>query len=227
MKKAIINVSVHLLHKIKPCLKEAGYHATAIDDQSDGLTLLSHGVYDLAVVEFPPDQEHIGCIEKMRAVSNAAILVLVASEDYRDIRPFLECADDALLLQFDEREFTVRATALAKYPRAPWRDEHREDNSVQLGEFRAFPAKCIISHNRTPVKLTPTEFAILNLLASHPGQVFTQGQIYNAINNDYDDVNVDKVISNHISRLRKKLHRISKVEHIKLERAMGYHFDTD
>ena len=75
----------------------------------------------------------------MRAVSNAAILVLVYSEDYRDIQPFLECADDAMLSQFDEREFTVRATALAKYPRAPWRDENCEENSVQLGEFRAFP----------------------------------------------------------------------------------------
>lgn len=225
MKKAIISVQDNLLPKVKLCLKEAGYQTTSVDDPSDGLNLLSSGIFDLVVTEFAPERQYIDCIDKIRSVSNAAILVLVSSDNYSDVEAFLERADDAILSHFDLQELTVRAKALAKYPRAPWRDEYREENWLYLGEFRVFPAKCIVVRNRTPVKLTPTEYAILSLLASHPGQVFTQEQIYNSINNDYADINVDKTVSNHISRLRKKLGQITKAEYIKVERAVGYHFD--
>ncbi|MDL2294881.1 response regulator transcription factor [Ruminococcaceae bacterium OttesenSCG-928-D13] len=226
MKKAIISVQDNLLPKVKPCLKEAGFRTIWVDDPRDGLNLLASGMFDLAVIEFAPERIYVDCIDKIRTISNAAILVLVSSDNYYDVEIFLEKADDAILSQFDSQELTVRAKALAKHPRAPWRNTHREENCQHYGELRIFHAKCVVARNRTPVKLTPTEYAILNLLASHPGQIFTQEQIYNAVHNDYNEVNVDKTVSNHISRLKKKLRKISKAEYIKVERAIGYHFEA-
>ncbi len=77
--------------------------------------------------------------------------------------------------------------------------------------------------NGTYVKLTRKEFDVLYFLASHPGQVFTRGQIYNHVWHNDTDYNVDESVKSCIKSLRKKLVSASK-DYIQNVHGVGYRF---
>lgn len=225
-KKALVQVADSRLPKVMPCLKEAGYRLTIVEDIEEGRTILPTANYVLVVFEFQPGPDFVDCIDDIRSLSGASILALVNGEDYEDIEPYLMLADDAMLTDFDPKELMVRARALAKHPHAIWRQKS-EENGLQFGELHIFPTRYTVSYNRRPIKLTPTEYSILALMAAHPGQIFTRNQINDAIHNDYVDIDVDKTISNHIGRLRRKLAKVAKRDFFPTEWAVGYYFDPE
>lgn len=224
--KAFVMVGASRLTFVVPCLKNAGFRLTTAEDFDESRIILAAGAYDLIVYEFSLDQDYEIIIKKIRKVCAAPLLALVESRDYNALESFLALADDAMLMPFDNHELTARARALAKYPRAPWREKDNVDNCLRFGKLRVFPAKHTAAQGHKPVKLTPTECSILILLASHPGRLFSRTQIYDAVRDGYSDVNVDKTVSNHMSQLRKKLRKISCDKYITSERDIGYRFEA-
>jgi two-component system response regulator BaeR len=63
------------------------------------------------------------------------------------------------------------------------------------------------SFNGTPIKLTPNEFKLLQLLASRPGQTFTREQLLDDLHGAASSV--DRSVDSHIKNLRKKLETAS------------------
>lgn len=75
----------------------------------------------------------------------------------------------------------------------------------------------------TPVDLTRREFDLLFFFAKHPGQVFSRGQLYEQVWDDFYELGGDESVKSHIKTLRKKLsvlgtHIIDNV------RGVGYRF---
>ena len=52
--------------------------------------------------------------------------------------------------------------------------------------------------------MTPTEFRLLRLLASHPGRIYSRAQILDMAYYETDDVS-DRIIDSHVKNIRKKI----------------------
>ena len=73
------------------------------------------------------------------------------------------------------------------------------------------------------MELTRTEFEILNLMASHPGQAFSKERLYDLIWKEPYFGN-ENVLNTHINRLRAKLKMVSNSDttYIKTLWGIGY-----
>lgn len=224
LKKALVVVSaIHTL-SVSTCLKEAGYRLTLVEDMRDGLDLLRQHEYDLLVAEFQPDHEFEACIEQIRQAGNVSLLALVPAFDYEQLGPFLDLADDALLADFQPKELTVRARALSKHPKAPWHSSDSIDQRLFYGDLCISANRHRATYKRASLHLTKIEFRIFQLLALHPGQVFSRDQIFSSVWDGYPDGAVDKTVSNHVQRIRKKLVKKAGRDYIQTKWGVGYYF---
>ena len=77
----------------------------------------------------------------------------------------------------------------------------------------------------TDLSLTPVEFALLKMLSTQPGRVFSRDQLMNGMYSDYRVVS-DRAVDTHVKNLRKKLHEVSGVEEmIRSVYGLGYRFE--
>lgn len=224
-KKAIVNVGAQILPKVSTSLRAAGFHLTNVDDAMDALAILEKKEYDLLVFEANTSISYQGCIEKVQLLSSAPILALVDADDYTQAEGVFSLVDDALLVDFDPKELTVRARALKKHPNAPWNDRDRLDTRFFYGDLCISILKRDVLFKRMPIKMTKTEFKIFRLLASNPEQVFSCRQIYTNVWNEYTDIEVDGIIRSHIQHIRKKLEKATQLSYICAKWGFGYYFD--
>ena len=89
------------------------------------------------------------------------------------------------------------------------------------------PDKREVTRNNRKIKLTFTEFEILNLLAQNSGKVFSKEQIYNIVwkepySGDYN------IVMSHIRNIRKKIEdNPSKPVYIQMVWGVGYCFNKN
>lgn len=75
---------------------------------------------------------------------------------------------------------------------------------IKIRDLEIDPVCYTVSRQGNPIDLTPIEFQILHLLASHPGQAFSKERLYELIWKEPYFGN-ENVLNTHINRLRLKL----------------------
>ena len=143
-------------------------------------------------------------ITLFRAKSNAPIVVTSAKGALVDKVGLLRMgADDYLVKPFELEELLARIEACLRRT-ATSSTSCGADNGLSFGRWALVPASREFLVDGTPVKLTRTEFEILELLTRHPGRVFTRSEIANTAHNDGADRG-DKTADAHIANIRAKL----------------------
>jgi DNA-binding response OmpR family regulator len=154
------------------------------------------------------------------------ILMLTArSEEFDKVLGLELGADDYLTKPFSIRELVARIKAIvrrssrsgagAAAPTAAAIEIH--DLSIHLEKRR------VIQEDRT-IELTPKEFDLLVLFASHPGRVFTRDELLNQVWG-YQFEGYGHTVNSHINRLRSKIERDpSEPELITTVWGVGYRF---
>ena len=143
-------------------------------------------------------------ITLFRSKSNAPIVVTSAKGALVDKVGLLRMgADDYLVKPFELEELLARIEACLRRA-APSGTSCDADNGLSFGQWTLIPASREFLVDGTPMKLTRTEFEILELLVRHPGRVFTRGEIANTARNDGVDRG-DKTADAHIANIRAKL----------------------
>jgi two-component system KDP operon response regulator KdpE len=163
--------------------------------------LAERAVPDLIVLDLNmPGIDGMEVIRRMRAWSKTPILILSVREDEADKVEALEAgADDYLTKPFGTNELLARVRALLRRTSS---DEQRmkrfEVDSIVIDlDMRS------VSRDGETVHLTKTEWALLDVLSSHPGRLLTQRWILEEVwGPGYDDANVLRVF---VSQLRKKI----------------------
>ena len=84
-----------------------------------------------------------------------------------------------------------------------------DDKVIRRGKLLLDPNRHACSWNGEPVRLTVTEFLILESLAKRPGYVKSRDQLMDAAYDDQVYVD-DRTIDSHIKRLRKKFRKTDK-----------------
>lgn len=204
-------------------LSLAGYETVAAADGLEGKELFERNGPDLVITDLAmPRADGLSVIAAVRRIDRTPVLVLsVRGEEEDKVRALDLGADDYVTKPFSLRELLARV-----------RSQLRR-SGVAADEVLRFPDLEIDRGRRTVIQagrevhLTPTEFAILELLASHAGKPVTLRQIVGAVWRGASATTADTVRV-HVGSLRRKLEPDpSDPRYIGTEPWVGYRFLTE
>ncbi len=171
--------------------------------------------YDLAISENPdliildislPEMDGIEVCQKVRAKQTTPIIMLTAKTEEIDRVLGLEVgADDYITKPFSIREFTARVKAI--FRRTKFIEESLSESVSQKISFDDLSIdieKRKVLKGGNKVELSPKEFELLVLMASHPGKSYTRGDLLKIIWG-YDFDGYEHTVNSHINRLRAKI----------------------
>ncbi len=196
---------------LREALQDADYRVWVAGTGADGERLLSEVRPDLVLLDLVlPDVDGLVLCASLRSRWNMPIILLSGTQRQRDRVLGLKLgADDFIPKPFDLNELLARIEAVMRrsaVPVAPVPEQMRSTAEAQtFGSFRIDRARRLASVATHILELTPTEFQILSLMATRPGEVFTRQELASALW-DRVDVSKSRAIDVHIRRLRQKLH---------------------
>jgi DNA-binding response OmpR family regulator len=223
IKIVIVEDEPDILEALEYNLARENFDVICATNGIDGLQLIQQHKPNLALLDLMlPGIDGLEICRQVRANSEIAqtpIIMLTAKSEESDIVLGLGIgADDYISKPFSPRELIARIKAMLR------RDQSNvapQKNSITINGLTINSHKFKVTFNGEKIKLTATEFRLLEYLSKHPGQVFSREQI---MNNAYgsDVVVVDRNIDVHVRSIRKKIGE----EHQFIEtiRGVGYSF---
>ncbi|MGB5530959.1 MAG: response regulator transcription factor [Ignavibacteriaceae bacterium] len=210
-------------------LKDLNCEVTTIMDGSEGLKSATSNPFDLIVLDLmlPKVNGLEICKEVRRKDIYTPILMLTSKSEEMDKVLGLEVgADDYLTKPFSIREFIARVKAILRRVEAIQK-EIGSDADISVGDLSIEASKRKVSLNGERIELTPKEFDLLHLLASHPGKTYTREQLLNILWG-YQYNGYEHTVNSHINRLRSKIEPdISNPEYILTSWGVGYRFNEE
>lgn len=223
MKILIVDDEPNILEILEAYLIVKNYQVFRAVDGQEALETAATIRPDLIVLDLMlPDISGIEVCEKIRESSNAPIIMLTAKTTEQDILKGLQVgADDYLTKPFSPKELVARAETVLRRARPETKEEKL---SFEGGELEIYPIRKQVFRKGKEVILTPTEYALLVLLASHPTQLFSREQLLDAVKG-LEFEGTDRIIDTHIKNLRKKIEdNKSNPHYILTAYGMGYRF---
>ncbi len=222
----IVEDEEDILELIRYNLQLERYRITSATSGEEALTKARDEIPDLILLDLMlPGLDGLDVckeVKKAPATMHIPIVMVTAKSDDADIVSGLELgADDYIIKPFSPRVLLARVRAvLRRHLQTPTADSA----ILRVHDFTIDTGRHEVAVNDTPVSLTATEFAILHLLARHPGWVFTRDQIIKAVKGEDYPV-TDRSVDVQIVGLRKKLG--SAGDCIQTVRGVGYRLKTD
>ncbi|MDP9889875.1 response regulator [Pseudarthrobacter enclensis] len=221
----IVDDEPQLLRALQVNLQAEGYQVlTALD----GATALKHaegGHPDVIVLDLGlPDINGVDVITRIRRTSSTPIIVLSARHGSVDkVRALDAGADDYVTKPFGLDELLARLRVAGRRSVAP--EAPDPGPAVDAGDFEVDLANRKVTRDGAPVRLTPREWAILQLLVKNPGRLITQQQMLAKIwGPGYD--NETHYLRVYMGQLRRKLEADpARPRHLLTEAGMGYRFE--
>jgi DNA-binding response OmpR family regulator len=183
-------------------LRDAG-HAVAVEHAGDrALARLSREVFDLLVLDVMlPGVDGLTLCRKAREHDGTAVILLTARAREEDRIEGLELgADDYVTKPFSPRELVARVQAILR--RVP----PGEGEILVRGTMRIDLASRRIILDGRSIDLTPSELALLHVLALRPGRVLTRARLLEALPGESDET-LDRTVDVHVRNLRRKIER--------------------
>jgi two-component system OmpR family response regulator len=208
-------------------LTEAGW---AVDVEHDGRSAFDAalreggGFYDVLLLDWMlPGMDGVTLCHRLRAVGvQTPVLMLTARTTVLDRVTGLDAgADDYLVKPFELDELLARLRALHRRARSDALEE-----PLQVGDLVLDPRARRTSRGGLEIELSAREFAILQLLMEHAGQLVTRLNILDEVWDGETDLR-SNVIDVHVASLRAKIDRPFGTETIKTLRGAGYRLNDD
>lgn len=213
-------------------LLNQGYKVFKANNGLEGLKIVDKEDIHLAIIDMMmPVMDGTSMIMKLREKHNFPVIILSAkSEEVDQIMGLNIGADDYVNKPFKPLELLARVNSqLRRYTKymniSDDEDGEKEDEGLYIiGGLELNENKRTVSVDDKPVKITPIEFKILNLLMKNPGRVFSSEEIYEKVWNE-NAINTDTVMV-HIRNIREKIELDSKKpKYLKVVWGVGYKID--
>ncbi len=208
-------------------LENLGYDISIANNGESGLELARKNKHDLILLDLMLPGIHglevCRIIKSDNVINSIPVIMLTALGQEENIVKGLESgADDYITKPFSFKILYARIKSVLRRGKL----EHvNNKEEIKIFDIKINFIKREVSVKNKSVKdLTFTEFEILQLLASHPGWVFTRYQIINKIRGENHPI-TDRSIDFQIVGLRKKLGEAG--SDIQTIRGVGYRFKNN
>jgi two-component system OmpR family response regulator len=208
---------------IRTILEEAALAVDVVADGPEAITWAGAYAYDLVILDIVlPGMDGIAVCRALReGGSKTPILMLTALDAIEDRVAGLDAgADDYLAKPFAAAELLARVRALRR------RGVGEAVPVLRVGDLYLDPASREVRRDGKAIKLTSKEFALLEVLARHPGQVFTQDRLIDAVW-DADFAAGSNIVEVYIRSLRRKIDAGRRDGLIETIRGSGYRLRSD
>jgi two-component system, OmpR family, KDP operon response regulator KdpE len=218
----VVDDEPQILRALRINLRVRNYEVYTASSGAEALAVAGKYPPDLVILDLGlPDMEGVDVIAGLRGWSTAPIIVLSGRADSADKVEALDAgADDYVTKPFGIEELLARMRALAR------RSGALEDLPVvQLGDVTVdLAAKRVTSASGADVRLTPTEWHLLEVLLRNPGKLLPQKQLLHDVwGPGYD--NASGNLRLYMAQLRRKLEPDpARPRWLITEPGMGYRF---
>ena len=200
MRILVVEDESDLLASLAKALREEGYAVDTAADGEEGLYKAESWDYDALVLDVMlPRLDGWTVLQRLRKTKKTPVLMLTARDTSRDrVRGLDTGADDYVVKPFDLEELFARLRALIR------RAAGQTHNVIEIGEVVLDTAARRVTRAGQAVELTAREYALVEFLALHRGEVVTRTTLYEHLF-DEDDNTLSNLLDVHVSNLRKKL----------------------
>ena len=213
MRILLIEDEPDLLHGLARAFRDEGYAVDIADNGEDGLFNAESTDYDAIVLDvMMPKLDGWEVLARLRKKKKTPVLMLTARDQSRDrVKGLDSGADDYVVKPFDLGEVMARLRALIR------RSAGKTTNTIEIGTVTVHTAARHVTLAGKPVELTAREYALVEFMALHRGEVVTRTQLYEHLF-DENDSTMSNLLDVHVSNVRKKLG----AEFIATRRGHGY-----
>ena len=228
VKICLIDDDQNILASLSLALKSEKFEVETYSDGIAGLEALKDNNFDIAILDIKmPRLDGLEVLQKLRNSSDIPVIFLTSKDDEIDQLLGLKMgADDYITKPFSQKLLIERVKVILK--RTAFSSEENQVNSDSLIErgnllLNMDRHECHWKEER--IKLTVTEFLLLESLVNRPGYVKNRDQLMSAAYSD--DLYVDdRTIDSHIKRIRRKFKAIDKdFNSIETLYGVGYRFN--
>jgi two-component system KDP operon response regulator KdpE len=217
----VIDDDPHLLRALRITLRAAGHDVVTAPDGRTALQLAAAVPPDVIVLDLGlPDLDGTEVLAALRPAYAGPVLVLSARADSQDkVRALDAGADDYVTKPFDMSEFLARLRAvLRRGPSEP------ADRFVTTEHFTVDLVDRQVTVGGAPVRLTPTEWALLEPLVRQPGRLIGQRQLLQTVWGPTSQRETH-YLRVYLAQLRRKLEPDpAHPRYLRTEPGMGYRF---
>jgi len=225
---ALVDDDENIVASLKIFFEAEGYTVKTYYDGLSALTGLTDSPPDLAILDVKmPKMDGMELLKRLRQTSELPVIFLTSKdEEIDEVIGFNIGADDFVRKPCSNRLLSERVKAVLR--RARIGDVGNEESDLKpivRGRLTLDPNRHACSWDGHPVRLTVTEFLILQALATRPGYVKSRDQLMDAAYDDQIYVD-DRTIDSHIKRLRKKFREADKqFDAIETLYGVGYRYN--
>lgn len=219
----IVEDDTNINNLLKEALMRENYACRQAFSGTEARMLLAMESYSLVLLDLMlPGISGEGVLEEIRRLGNIPVIVLTAKDELDEkVSLLTKGADDYITKPFEIKEVIARVQVQLRHAAL----ETSQETGKDILSYRELTLdkntfSVSISGEVLP-KITKQEFAILELLLRHPGQVFSKEDIFEyAWDEPY--MGETKTLDVHISNIRKKMKIITQEEYIETVWGIGY-----
>jgi two-component system response regulator ChvI len=225
---ALVDDDQNILTSVALALENEGYEIDTYFDGEQALVGLMRRPAALAILDIKmPRMDGTELLGKIRQKSAMPVIFLTSKDDELDEALGLSLgADDYITKPFSQRLLLARIRAVLR--RAGGQASLSEStDTIAQGDLLLDPDRHLCSWKGDEVKLTVTEFLLLQALALRPGHVKSRDQLMDAAYGD-DIFLEDRTIDSHIKRIRRKFRAHDNLfDRIETLYGIGYKYKPD
>jgi two-component system response regulator ChvI len=209
----LIDDDENIVASVSLALESQGHTVKTYHDGVSGLAGLEREPPDLAILDVKmPRMDGMEVLRRLRQTSELPVIILTSKdEEIDEILGFNLGADDYVHKPFSQRLLLERVKALLRRAGADAEEAAQPgvnaSKAIKRGKLTLDPARHASVWDGKQVKLTVTEFLLLQALATRPGFVKSRDNLMDAAYDDQVYVD-DRTIDSHIKRMRKKFRQV-------------------
>lgn len=219
----IVEDDLRLARTVTISLRARGYDVRAASTAVQALTVIEEFAPDVIIVDLGlPDVDGMELIRRVRTWTQVPIVVLSGRSESADKVDALDLgADDYVTKPFEIDELLARLRALVR--RAP---AEPDEQVIEMGDVLIDLAVRRVSRGGDDIRLTPTEWHLLEVLARNPGVLLSQRRLLAEVwGPGYESARGNLRL--YMAQLRKKLEPDpSEPRHLINEPGLGYRFES-
>ena len=226
-KVLVVDDEKMIVKGIRFSLLQDGYEVDTAYDGDEALQKATENQYDIILLDVMlPKHSGLEVLQQIREFSSVPVIMLTAKgEDMDKILGLDYGADDYITKPFNILEVKARIKAIIRRVSGSRRDRDEEEERIlENGDLRMDFDNRRVTVAGKEINLTSKEFELLELLATHPGKVYSRSMLLQTVwGKDYPgDV---RTVDVHIRRLREKVEpNASEPVYVQTKWGVGYYF---